>query len=237
MQKVVRGQIVQVEPRQQGWVAVHISIPGKQYPVKVSTKRPDLVNAAGQMMGQFVDALYNEEQSTTINPHNQQPYTNRYLEQLAPGGSIPEPQPGFGSPAGQLPVMQPGAAPTQAWPQQQPAAWAMNTPAPPPQAQPQVQYSVTDDERENRIMRQAATKVAAAFLPMLKEEDRNLGALIRIAEQLLKYYREGVSWETYPPQMPQQVPGGDGYGYGDPGPEQGDPGGYETVPGELPPGY
>jgi len=72
---------------------------------------------------------------------------------------------------------------------------------------------------------------------MLKEEDRNLGALIRIAEQLLKYYREGVSWETYPPQMPQQAPGGDGYGYGDPGPEQGDPGGYETVPGELPPGY
>ena len=38
--------------------------------------------------------------------------------------------------------------------------------------------------------------MAAAFLPSLAEEDQNLGSLIRISEQLLKYYREGVSWET-----------------------------------------
>jgi hypothetical protein len=268
VQKVISGQITAIEPRQNDWVAVHVSVPGKQYPTKLSTKRPDLVGIAQQLYGQFVDALYNEEQSTTINPHNNQPYTNRYLEQLAPGGSgqIQQPvqqgltpvaqtipqvqanwqQPGYPTQPVQQPMQQPvpGPQPQPMQPQVHegmPPGWqpqqTIQQPLPPQSA------FVADDERENRIMRQAATKVAAVFLPMLTPEDQNLGSLIRIAEQLLKYYREGVSWETFPPEVPAQVPGQNapqsydgGYDGGDPGREAGDPG-YQPVPGELPAGY
>ena len=241
MQKVVQGQIVAIEPRANGWAAVHITEPGKQYPVKLSTKREDLLGAAQQMAWQMVDALYNEEQSTNINPHNGQPYVNRYLEQLAPAGHgslpqqpqqmptavpstglAPQPQQGIGNLQPQMPpqpVVQNPPFPPQ--PQYQ------GMPLPPQGQQATIRHEVVDsDQRETRIMRQAATKVAASFLPMLAEEDRNLGSLIRISEQLLKYYREGVSWETAPPEMPpathESVHAGNEPAV-DPGREQGDP--------------
>jgi len=261
MQLVAQGQVVAIEPRANGWAAVHIAQPGKQYPLKLSTKRAELIQLAQQLGWQVVDALYNEEQSTNINPHNNQPYVNRYLENLAPAGTMPQPQAQPQQPmavptTGLQPMggMNPLAvAQTQAAmqpqspqvPQGSPQAFGNLTPQPPQQAV--IRHEVgTDEEREGRIMRQAATKVAAAFLPMLAEEDRNLGSLIRISEQLLKYYREGVSWETYPPQVPAQAPDpaefpSQGYpanpGHrdpegGDPGREQGDPG-----PGQFPEGY
>jgi hypothetical protein len=264
VEKVVTGVVSALEPRSNDWVAVHIMVPGKQYPVKLSTKRPELIGLAQSVVGQNVDALYNEEQGTQINPHNNQPYINRYLEQLAPAGSIPPPvvpvqqqvpQASFqGQPQG-FPQAQQQAGTAPGWPTQQPQQFGNLQPQLPPQ--PVAQYApqpeptgtmrhvvVDDDQRENRIMRQAATKVAAVFLPMLNPEDQNLGSLIRISEQLLKYYREGVSWETNPPPVPAQVPqpqadGRAGYEnpneYPDPGPEPGDPG---PVPvGEFPQGY
>jgi len=259
VEKVVTGVVSALEPRSNDWVAVHISVPGRQYPTKLSTKRPELIGLAQSVVGQNVDALYNEEQSTQINPHNGQPYTNRYLEALAPAGSIPPPvvpvqqpvpqasfqgQPqGFPQPVQTFPQPQAMPVPQQPFP-------GGTGPAPQgignlqPQLPPQpVTAFVADDERENRIMRQAATKVAAAFLPQLNPEDQNLGSLIRISEQLLKYYREGVSWETAPPAVPAQAPQQDGNRagyehpgeYADPGREQGDPG---PVPvGDFPDGY
>jgi len=258
VQKVIQGQIVQIEPRQNDWIAVHIAIPGRQYPTKLSTKRPELIQVAQQMFGQFVDALFNEEESTSINPHSGRPYINRYLEQLGPAGAIPQPM--------QQPMPQqqqaPVAIPTtmmQPQVQPQPQQFGNLQPQLPPQPMPQPQpvqpqqmpfltQSVSDSERENRIMRQAATKVAAAFIPMLDENDRNLGSLIRISEQLLRYYREGVSWETNPigpdgqPQQPQmqgqqQLPvGAPATGYENPN-EYGDPGREQGDPGEFPAGY
>jgi len=237
MQQVVQGQIIQIEPRNNGWFAVHVATPGSQYPRKLSTKRQELVTAAQSLMGQYVDALYNEEQSSSINPHNGQPYINRYLEQLAPAGSMPPPQV---APQQQAPqavpttMMQPQP---QSFGNLQPQQYL--PPQPQPAAPPVIRHEVgTDEQRESRIMRQAATKVAAVFLPMLAEEDRNLGSLIRISEQLMKYYREGVAWDTAPVQAPVQtqlpVAAGAGYEnpneYGDPGPQPGDP-------GQFPEGY
>ena len=214
VQKVIQGQVTAIEPRANGWAAVSILAPGKQHPVKLSTKRQDLLGEAQQLAWQMVDALYNEEESTNINPHNGQPYVNRYLEQLAPAGQMPQPQPAMQQPVMQQPMAVPstGLAPQQPNAGQYPPAQQfgnLQPQLPPPPAQPMAQFPpppagqapVADDERESRIMRQTATKVAANFLPMLAEEDRNLGSLIRISEQLLKYYREGVSWTTNPPEM------------------------------------
>ena len=113
MQKVVQGQVTAIEPRANDWAAVHILVPGKQFPIKLSTKRQDLIGAAQQMAWQVVDALYNEEESTNINPHNGQPYVNRYLEQLAPAGQMPQPQQNPTQPAVPMPIpAQPQAVPT-----------------------------------------------------------------------------------------------------------------------------
>ena len=51
-------------------------------------------------------------------------------------------------------------------------------------------------------MRQAAGKVAAGLLPMLSPEDHNLASLIRISEQLVAYFRDGVQWQVPPQQQP-----------------------------------
>jgi len=254
VQKVIQGQIVQIEPRQNDWVAVHVAAPGKQYPTKLSTKRPELISLAQQMFGQFVDALYNEEESTSINPHSGRPYINRYLEQLGPPGATPQPMQ-QGPIAVPTTMMQPQVQPQV---QPQPQQFGNLQPQLPPQPMPQPQpvqpqqmpfltQSVSDGEREDRIMRQAATKVAAAFIPMLDENDRNLGSLIRISEQLLRYYKEGVSWQTNPigpdgnPQQPQQqgqqqLPVGAPASYENPN-EYGDPGREQGDPGEFPAGY
>jgi hypothetical protein len=73
MNQQLVGQVVGLEQRQSGWVAVSIHEAGKQYPKKPSTKRQDLIALAQQMLMQAVTAGYNEVQSDQINPHNGQP--------------------------------------------------------------------------------------------------------------------------------------------------------------------
>ena len=217
---------------------MHIQVPGKQYPAKLSTKREEPPRCGTvRWPGRWSTLCSTIEESTNINPHNGQPYVNRYLERWL-GRSIPAPPQPMMQPQQQ---QQPMAVPTTGLqPQQQPQQFGnlqpqQMMPPQPVQQQPIVRHEVvTDDQREQRIMRQAATKVAAAFLPSLAEEDQNLGSLIRISEQLLKYYREGVSWETAPPPVAthESVHAGNEPSP-DPGREQGDPG-----PGDgFPEGY
>lgn len=210
MNAQVTGQLVGMEQRQQGWVAVHILEQGKQYPKKLSTKDPSLIQLAQQLMMQVVTAGFNEVQSDTINPRNNQPYTNRYLEALQMGAvQMPLDQP----PMQQQPVQQ-YVPPQQASPVLQQYAQQA---APPvqgqiqhttiPGPQGQITHIVRDDEvREMRIMRQAAGKVSVALLPLLQPEDQNLASLVRISEQLVKYFRDGVNWQTAPIQQPQAQP-------------------------------
>jgi len=203
MDQQIIGTVSGLEQRSGGWVAVAILAPGKEYPVKLSTKKQELISQAQQMMGQVVTAGFNEQASTNINPHNGQPYTNRYLEALA-----------FG--AVDLVGM-----PTQIQPQQfvpQPQPQAQNFPPPQQQAQPQqfqgqpqtfaqqpaaVPFVNTDAAREAKIHRQTASKVAVQLLAYLVPDERNLASLVRISEQLVKYYDEGVQWTTPPVQQPQ----------------------------------
>lgn len=206
MNQQVTGQIVAMEQRNAGWVAVSILEPGKQYPKKLSTKREELIGQAQQMMGmgQIVTAAFNEQQSDQINPHNGQPYTNRYLEALALGMADLVGMPTQIQPQQYMP---PQPQPVQQAPYQQPA----------PVQQPVMQQPIQRfDPTEAKIHRQTATKVAVLLLPMLREEDRNLASLVRISEQLVKYYDAGVQWQTAPIQpqpSPQPQPQQQAQGY------------------------
>lgn len=198
MQLQVTGAITGIEARNGGWFAVAILEEGNEYPKKLSTKKPDIVQQAQQMMGQYVTALYNESESTNINPHNGMPYMNRFLEALAMPGTVPPPAPQ------QSFQPQPAQPPTQII--GQPQQWQPQPqPQVPPQPQPQV-LRISEDLREARIHRQAASKVAVQLLDHLDVPDRNLASLIRISEQLVQYYANGVQWTTPPVQPPQTQP-------------------------------
>jgi hypothetical protein len=209
MDQQVIGNVVGMEQRNGGWVAVAILVPGKEHPVKLSTKKQELISQAQQMMGQLVTAGYNEQESTNINPHNNQPYTNRYLEAIAFGqvdlvGSPTQIQP-------QQFMPQPQAQPQQQF-QGQPQTFAGQPAAQPfvPQPQPVIQPQpqpimvVNEDLRESRIMRQAAAKVAVQLLQHLEPEARKLASLVAISEQLVGYFRDGVQWQVPPVQQPVQ---------------------------------
>ena len=224
MQLQVTGHITGIEARNGGWFAVAITEQGAQYPKKLSTKKPDLVQAAQQMMGQYVDALYNESESTNINPNNGQPYMNRYLEALAMAGQgLPQaPQQSYQPQPQQQPQQFQGQPQTFAG---QPAAVPMQPQQwnqPPAQQQPiqqaQTQYAngvVTPQQKEERIMREAAAKVAVDLIQHLDPADRTLASVVRISEQLVGYFRDGVQWNVAaiqppPVQQPSQndQPGG-----------------------------
>jgi hypothetical protein len=182
MNQQVVGQVAGLEQRNGGWVAVSIMEAGKQYPKKLSTKKPELIQQAQMMMGQIVTAAFNEVQSDSINPHNGQPYINRYLEALALG-------------AVDLVGM-----PTQIQPQAVMPAAPVAQPVMQPMAQPMI-----EDMREMKIMRQAAAKVGVQLLTHLDPAERTLASLVRISEQLVKYFNEGVPWQTAPVQAPQTM--------------------------------
>jgi len=204
MQLQLTGQITGIEARNGGWFAVAFQEQGQNYPKKLSTKKPELVAQCQQMMGQWATALYNESESTNINPNNGQPYMNRYLEALAMAGQ--------GLPPAQQQSHQPQQPGPQAYghqPQQQGYQPQPMQPQVQPGFQPQPQQPqvrVSDDLREARIMRQSAAKVSVELLAHLDPPDRNLASLVRISEQLVGYFRDGVQWTTPPVQ---QQPVGD----------------------------
>ena len=210
MQLQITGQITGIEARNGGWFAVAIQEQGQNYPKKLSSKKPEIVQQAQSLMGQYVTALYNESESTNINPNNGMPYMNRFLEALSmPGQVLPQaPQQSF------QPQPQPQAQNFQAPQPQfqgQPQTFAGQQPAVPftPQQQPIPQGQIThvvgvDQIREAKIHRQSAAKVAVELLVHLDPADRNLASLVRISEQLVQYFDNGVQWTTPPVQQPVQ---------------------------------
>ena len=53
-------------------------------------------------------------------------------------------------------------------------------------------------------MREAAAKVAVDLLDHLDPADRTLASVVRISEQLVHYFRDGVQWSVPPVQQPVQ---------------------------------
>lgn len=211
----ITGQLVGMEARNGGWMAVGIQEPNSQYPKKLSTKKPELIQQAQSLMGQIVTAAYNESEGNQINPHTGTPYINRYLEALAlgqvqlaqpqmqPQGGMQAPQQQYQQPVQQAPIQQP----MQPMVQQQPMV-----------TQPMVQGAPMTDAREMKIMRQSAAKVSVELLQHLSEGERTLSSLVAISEQLVKYFNEGVVWNVAPVQPQQPAPVQQQQYAGDPGP-------------------
>lgn len=136
---------------------------------RVSTKQKDIADQAASLLGQMVQADIVEYESDKINEHTGLPFTNRYLNSIVPATTAAPPSSGAPSPASQ-----PGPEPTR----------AQLSPAPTPSTAPPPAV----EERELRIMRQSAAKVA---VEILRPEERNVGHVIVVAEELLRYFRGG----------------------------------------------
>lgn len=77
------------------WVRFMIEVEGNQYPLRVDTRDEDVI-ARGKAVGAGVATwTINEKESDKINPRNNKPYTNRYLEDVVEGGT-----PGTGASTG-----------------------------------------------------------------------------------------------------------------------------------------
>lgn len=69
-----------------GWTAFAINVEGKQYPIKLSTKLPALIEKGRAMGTQVATWSYKESQGGE-NPNKPGTfYTNRYFEGVEPGG-------------------------------------------------------------------------------------------------------------------------------------------------------
>lgn len=76
-----------IEEKATGWFEVKVMVPGKEYPVKLATKRSSLIDevrALGTEVGTF---HYKETESDRINERTQKPFINRYLEQVEQGAT------------------------------------------------------------------------------------------------------------------------------------------------------
>ena len=173
------GQLTAYENRSNGWVRFSIQEQGRQYPVKVDTKKQEIIQIAMALGGQIVVAAVREQQSEAINPHNGQPYTNRYLNEIALAGT-------------QQPVMQP-----QPQPQPQSQGWGQNTgalvptqPQPQPQPMQQIAPALTGAEKDLDIHRQVAWKCSCALAAGGVIEPTPV-ALVEAAEVAMAYFEYG----------------------------------------------
>lgn len=84
-----------------GWTAFNIMVPGKQYPVKLSTKLPALIDA-GRAVGDAVATWTYKESQGNENPNKPGTYyMNRYFEAVELGAVAQAASPASGSPPAQ----------------------------------------------------------------------------------------------------------------------------------------
>jgi hypothetical protein len=180
----VHGVLIGVEARTNGWMRFSIKAPDQQYPYKADTKKPEVIQAAMSMMHQPVSAQVREQDSQEINPHNGQPYKNRYLNAIAPQGYAPGVMP---SPQRMANSQPPG--PT--YPQQPVTPAGPQPPAAPGPQPAMVQPGISGYEKDINIMRQTASKVVAMSLETLPPEQRTPAGMVAACEAWLAYYVYG----------------------------------------------
>ena len=79
-----------IKEKAQGWHEVEVSVPGKNYPVRLATKRTALIDALRATIGQVATFTYTETDSNRTNPNTGNPYKNRYLESVEAGAQAPQ---------------------------------------------------------------------------------------------------------------------------------------------------
>jgi len=90
-EQTATGTLEGIMEKAGGWHEIHVAMPGKQYPLKLSTKNQKLVELARISVGGVFTWRYSEQDSGNPNPHKPGTnYINRYLEGVEPAGSVPE---------------------------------------------------------------------------------------------------------------------------------------------------
>lgn len=87
MSEAITGTCTEISERS-GWHTFHID-KGSQYPVKLATKKEEVIAAAREAGGHLAVWTYNEVESDKINEHTGKPFVNRYLESVEVGGTMP----------------------------------------------------------------------------------------------------------------------------------------------------
>lgn len=85
--KQVIGTLVGIEEKPSGWFEVKVAMPGKDYPVRLDTKRENLIEDARATRGQVATWTFKESESDKINERSGKPYVNRYFEAVELGAS------------------------------------------------------------------------------------------------------------------------------------------------------
>lgn len=75
-----------IEEKPTGWFVVSVLVPGKEWPIKLETKRTALIDAVRSTQGGVSTFSYTERESDRINERSGKPYVNRYLEGVELGG-------------------------------------------------------------------------------------------------------------------------------------------------------
>jgi hypothetical protein len=82
---VIHGRWSKFEDSEKGWRSFFIEIEGRQYPVKMSTKKAEIIEKAMAVRDLQATFIGSEKDSDTINPHTSQPYKDRYLNDVKEG--------------------------------------------------------------------------------------------------------------------------------------------------------
>lgn len=78
------GTCTGITEKPTGWVDLEITVPEKQYPVRLSTREEGLITAVRALAGALGRFSYTERESDKINPNSHKPYMNRYLDHVEP---------------------------------------------------------------------------------------------------------------------------------------------------------
>lgn len=84
---VVVGTVQGITEKPSGWTSVEILVPGKNYPVRLDTKRTEVIDQVRAVGAQTATFSYTEVESDKINEKSGRPYINRYLEAVELGAT------------------------------------------------------------------------------------------------------------------------------------------------------
>jgi hypothetical protein len=83
----VVGTCSGITEKPSGWIELEVTVPGKNYPVRIATKDEKLVIATRALAGDVGKFTFTERESDRINPNSQKPYVNRYLDAVEPASN------------------------------------------------------------------------------------------------------------------------------------------------------
>ena len=188
--EIVHGTIVGITQKGADKWQVAVQQPGSQYAKNLWSKDAGLIGQLSLMIGQETSFMCGISNWTN---QSGQPVRSLWINGVG-AGETPAPQPIATPQPIPMPTPQPILPATQ-----QPTVVTVS----PAVTQAGVtQQRVLESERETRIMRQTASKVAGILISHVPSEQRTLENVLDIAERLVAYYEHGVGWQQDSGPMP-----------------------------------